>query len=168
MKETISKVFEPQNLVKILQRGKQPGTEVAKQTPKETEINRDFWDDKYGRPNYRDRQQMKYTDENRSWGQKNGYGRRYGNGNRNQQRRAHGGLLLKPKHTTPLQREGSPIEIHHLEGLVVDREMVMGMVRITMIKIEEDIEILNMTLKRKMRKRVILKILLNLKLLHSK
>ena len=78
-----------------------------------------------------------------------------------------GGQLLKLKHTTPLQREGSPIEIHHLEELVVDREMVMGMVKIKMIKIGKDIEILNITLKKKMRKRVILKILLSLKLLHS-
>ena len=164
LEETIPKVIEPQNPVKILQRGKQPGSEVAKQTPKETEINGDFWDDKYGRPNYRDRHQMRYTDENRNWGQKNGYGRRYGNGNKNQQRRAHGGSTTQ---TQTFQRKGSPIEIHHLKELVVDREIVMGMVRIKMIKIEEDIEILNMTLKRRMKKRVILKILLNLKLLHS-
>ena len=78
-----------------------------------------------------------------------------------------GGLLLKLKHTTPPQREESPIEIHHLDELVVDREMVMGMVKIKMIKIERDIEIPNMTLKRRMRKRVILKIPLSLKLLHS-
>ena len=48
-----------------------------------------------------------------------------------------GALLLKLKHTTPPQREGSPIEIHHLEELVVDREMVMGMVKIKMIKQEK-------------------------------
>ena len=48
-----------------------------------------------------------------------------------------GGLLLKLKHTTSPQREGSPIEIHHLEELVVDREMVMGMVKIKMIKTEK-------------------------------
>ena len=46
-----------------------------------------------------------------------------------------GGLLLKLKHTTPPQRKGSPIEIHHLEEWVVDREMVMGMVKIRMTKI---------------------------------
>ena len=80
---------------------------------------------------------------------------------------AMGGLPLKPKHTTPPQREGSPIEIHHLEELVLDREMVMGMVKIKMIKIEGDIEISSMTLRKRMRKRVILKILLSLKLLHS-
>ena len=78
-----------------------------------------------------------------------------------------GGKLLKLKHTTPPQREGSPIEMYHLEELVLDREMIMGMVKTKMIKIEKDIEILNMTLKKKMRKRVILKILLSLKLLHS-
>ena len=76
-----------------------------------------------------------------------------------------GGLLLKLKHITPPQREGSPIEIHHLEELMVDREMVM--VKIKMIKIEKYIEIPNMTLKKKMKKRVILKILLGFKLLHS-
>ena len=160
-------MFEPQNPVKILQRGKQPESGVAKQTPKETEINRNFWDDNYGRPNYRNGYKMRYADENRNWGQKNGYGRRYGNGNKNQQRRAHGGLLLKLRHTTPPQREGSPIEIHHLEELVVDREMVMGMVKIKMIKTGKDIEIPNMTWKKKMRKRVILKIPLSLKLLHN-
>ena len=106
MEETIPKVFEPQNPVKILQRGKQPGSEVAKKTPKETEINGDFWDDKYGRPNYRDRHQMRYTDENRNWGQRNGYGRRYGNGNKNQQRRAHGGSTTQTQtyYTTPKGR----------------------------------------------------------------
>ena len=110
---------------------------------------------------------MRNVDENRNWGLRDGYGRRYGNGNKNQQRRAHGGQLLKLIHTTPPQREGSPIEIHHLEELMVDREMVMGMVKIKMIKIGKDIEILDITLKKKMRKRVILKILLSLKLLHS-
>ena len=78
-----------------------------------------------------------------------------------------GGLLLKLKHITPPQREESPIKIHYLEGLVVDREMVMGMVKIRMIRIEEDIEISSMILRKKMRRRVILKILLSLKLLHS-
>ena len=159
LEETIPKVFEPQNPVKILQRGKQPQSEVAKQTLKETEISRDFWDSNYGRPSYRNGYQMGYTDENRNWGHKNGYGKRYGNGNKNQQRRAHGGLLLKLKHTTPPLREGSPMEMHHLKELVVDREMVMGMVRIKMIKTEKDIEIPNMTWKKKMRKKVILKIL---------
>ena len=77
---------------------------------------------------------MKYTDESRNWKQRNGYGRGYGNGNRNQQRKAHGGLLLKFKHTTPPQREESPIKTHNLEELVVDWEMVMGMVKIGMIK----------------------------------
>ena len=78
-----------------------------------------------------------------------------------------GGLLPKLKHTTPPQREGAPIEIHHLEELVVDREMVMGMVKIKVIKTGKDIGIPNMTWKKKMRKRVILKIPLSLKLLHS-
>ena len=131
-------MFEPQNPVKILQRGKQPQSGVAKQTPKETEISRDFWDDNYGRPNYRNGYQMRYTDENRNWGQRNGYGRRYGNGNKNHQRRAHGSLLLKLKHTTPPQREGSPMGMHHLEELVMGRKMVMGMVKIRMIKTEKD------------------------------
>ena len=167
LEETIPKVFEPQNSVKILQRGKQPQSEVAKQTSKEIGVSKDFWNSNYDRPSYRNGYQMRYVDENRNWGQKNGYGRRYGNGNKNQQRRAHGGQLLKLKHTTPPQREEPPIEIHHLEELVVDREIVMGMVKIKMMKIEKDIEILNMTLKKKIRKRVILKILLNLKLLHS-
>ena len=125
LEETIPKVFEPQNPVKILQRGKQPQSGVAKQTPEETKISKDFWNNDYGKPSYRDGYQIRYADENRNWGQRNGYGRRYGNGNKNQQRRAHGGLLLKLKHTMPPQRGGSPIEMHHLEELVVDREMAM-------------------------------------------
>ena len=106
LEETIPKVFEPQNLVKMLQRGKQPGLGMAKQTPKGTEINRDFWDDNYGRPNYRDRHQMRYTDENRNWGQRNGYGGRYSNGNKNQQRRAHGGSTTQTQtyYTSPKER----------------------------------------------------------------
>ena len=99
-------MFEPQNPVKILQKGKQPESEVAKQTPKEIEINRDFWDDNYGRPNYRNGYQMWYADKNRNWGQRNGYGRRYGNGNKNQQRRAHGGSATQTQtyYTTPKGR----------------------------------------------------------------
>ena len=156
-------MFEPQNPVKILQRGKQLHSEVAKQTPKEIGVSKDFWDSNYDRPSYRNGYQMRYVDKNRNWGQRNGYGRRYGNGNKNQQRRAHGGgSATQTYYTTP--KGGSPIEIHHLEELVVDREMVMGMVKIKMIRTEKDIEILNM---KKMRKRVILKILLSLKLLHS-
>ena len=73
------------------------------------------------------------------------------------------GLLLKLKHTMPPQREGSPIEIHLSEEWMVDKEMVMGMVEIKMIKIEKSIGTLNMILRRKIRKRVTLKILLNLK-----
>ena len=98
--------LQPQNPVKILQRGKQPQSGVAKQTPKETEINRDFWDDNYGRPNYRNGYQIRYTDENRNWGQRKGYGRRYGNGNKNQQRRAHGGSATQTQtyYTTPKGR----------------------------------------------------------------
>ena len=104
--ETIPNVFEPQNPVKILQRGKKPQSEVAKQTPKETEISRDFWVENYGRPSYRNGYQMRYSDENRNWGQRNGYGRRYGNGNKNQQRRAHGGSATQTQtyHTTPKGR----------------------------------------------------------------
>ena len=165
--EIIPKVFEPQNPVKILQRGKQPQSEVAKQTPKEVGVRKDFWDSNYDRPSHRNGYQMRYVDENRNWGRWNGYGRRYGNGDKNQQRRAHGGSATQTQtyYTTP--KEGSLIEIHHLEELVVDREMIMGMVKLKMIKIGKDIEILDMALKKKMRKRVILKILLSLKLLHS-
>ena len=49
---------------------------------------------------------MGYPSENRDWEQRNGYGRRYGNGNRNQQRRAHGGTTTQTQtqHTTPKER----------------------------------------------------------------
>ena len=106
LEETIPKVFEPQNPVKILQRGKQPQSGVAKQTPGEAEISRDFWDNSHGRPSYRNRYQMRYADENRNWEQRNGYGKRYGNGNKNQQRRAHGGSATQTQtyYTTPKGR----------------------------------------------------------------
>ena len=106
LEETIPKVFEPQGPVKILQRGKQPQSEVAKQTPIKTGVNRDFWNNSYGGPNDRSGYQMGYPSENRDWKQRNGYGRRYGNGNKNQQRRAHGGTTTHAQthHTTPKGR----------------------------------------------------------------
>ena len=110
LEETIPKVFEPQGPIRILQRGKQPQSEVVKQTPTKTGVNRDFWNSGYGGPNYRNGYQMGYPNENRNWEQRNGYGRRYGNGNKHQQRRPMEGLLLRLKHNTPPQREGSPIK----------------------------------------------------------
>ena len=99
-------MFEPQNSVQILQRGKQPQSEVAKQTPKEIGVSKDFWNSNYDRPSYRNGYQMRYVDKNRNWGQRNGYGRRYGNGNKNQQRRAHGGSATQTQtyYTTPKGR----------------------------------------------------------------
>ena len=48
---------------------------------------------------------MRHVDENRNWKQRNGYGRRYGNGNKNQ-RRAHGGSATQTQtyYTTPKGR----------------------------------------------------------------
>ena len=106
LEETISKVFEPQGPVRILQRGKQPQSEVAKQTPVKTGVNKDFWNSGYNGPNYRNGYQMGYPSESRNWEQRNGYGRRYGNGNKNQQRRAHGGTTAQTQtyHTAPKGR----------------------------------------------------------------
>ena len=106
LEEMMPKVFEPQGPVRILQKDKQPQSEVAKQTPIKTGVNRDFWNSGYGGPNYRNGYQMGYPSENRNWEQRNGYGRRYGNGNRNQQRRAHGGTTAQTQthHTTPKGR----------------------------------------------------------------
>ena len=42
LEETIPKVFEPQGAIRVLQRGKQPQSEVAKQTPTKIGVNRDF------------------------------------------------------------------------------------------------------------------------------
>ena len=67
--ETIPKVFEPQGPVKILQKGKQPQSEVTKQTPIKTRVNRDFWNSGYGGPNYRNGYQMGHPGENRNWEQ---------------------------------------------------------------------------------------------------
>ena len=157
------KVFEPQAPVKILQRAKQPQSEVAKQTPIKTGINRDFWNSSYGGPNYRSGYQMGYPTENRNWEQRNGYGRRYGNGNKNQQRRAHGGTTTQAQthHTTPRGRVPY--------GNTPSRRMGGGQGNgdgngeDKDDKIEKSIETLNIILKKKMRKRVTLKILLNLK-----
>ena len=116
--ETMPKVFEPQAPVKILQRGKQPQSEVAKQTSIKTGVNRDFWNSSYGGPNYKSGYQMGYPSENRNWEQRNGYGRRYGNENKNQQKRAHGGTTAQtqtyrtspkgrvPYRNTPSRRMG--------------------------------------------------------------
>ena len=106
LEETIPKVFEPQGPIRVLQKGKQPQSEVAKQTPTKTGVNRDFLNSGYSGPNYRNGYQMGYPGESRNWEQRNGYGRRYGNGNRNQQRRAHGGTTTQTQtqHTTPKER----------------------------------------------------------------
>ena len=106
LEETIPKVFEPQAPVKILQRGKQPQPEVEKQISTKTGVNRDFWNSCYGGLNYRNGYQMGYPSENRNWEQRNGYGRRCGNGNKHQQRRAHGGTAAQTQtqHTTPKGR----------------------------------------------------------------
>ena len=99
-------MFEPQAPVKILPRGRQPQSEVTKQTPIRIGANRDLWNNSNGGPNYRNGHQMGYPSENRSWVQRNGYGRRYGNGNRNQQKRAHGGTTAQTQthYTTPKGR----------------------------------------------------------------
>ena len=143
LEETMPKVFEPQAPVRILQRGKQPQSEVAKQTPIKTGVNRDFWNSSYGGPNYRSRCQMGYPSENRNWKQKMDIVEGMAMGIKTGREGPMGGLLLRLKHITPPQGEGFPMEIHHPEEWVVDREMVMGMVKIKMIKIEKSIETLN-------------------------
>ena len=162
LEETMPKVFEPQGPVKILQRGKQPQSEVAKHTPIKTGVNRDFWNNGYGGPNYRSEYQMGYPSENRNWEQRNGYGRGYGNGNRNQQRRTHEGTTTQtqtynttpkgrvPYRNTPSRRMGGGQGDGDGNGEDKDDQK------------EKSIETLNIILK-KMRKRVILKILLNSK-----
>ena len=47
LEETIPKVSEPQGPVKILQKGKQPQSGVAKQAPIQTGVSRDFWNSGY-------------------------------------------------------------------------------------------------------------------------
>ena len=106
LEETIPRVFEPQGPVKVLQRGKQPQPEVARQISPKTGVNRDFWNSSYSGPNYRNGYQRGYPAENRSWEQRNGYGRRYGNENKNQQRGTHRGTTTQTQthHTTPRGR----------------------------------------------------------------
>ena len=62
---------------------------MAKQAPIKAGVHKDFWNSSYSGPNYRNGYQMGYPNENRNWEQRNRYGKRYGNGNRNQQRGAH-------------------------------------------------------------------------------
>ena len=163
LEETIPKVFEPQDPVKILQRGKQPQSEVAKQTPIRTGVNRDLWNSSYGGPSYRNGYQMGYSSENRNWEQKNGYGRRYANGNKNQQKRAHGGTTAQTQtyHTTPKGRV--PYKNTPSRRLSGGQGNGDGNGEDKDDKNRKSIDTLNIILKKKMRKRVILKILLNLK-----
>ena len=163
LEETIPKVFEPQGPIRVLQRGKQPQSEVAKQTSTRTGVNRDFWNSGYSGPNYRNGYQMGYPDESRNWEQRNGYGRRHGNGNRNQQRRAHGGTATQTQtqHTIPKERvpyKNTPSR--RMSGRQGDGDE-NGEDKDD--KNRKSIETLNMILRKKMRKRVILKTLLNLK-----
>ena len=163
LEETIPKVFEPQGPVKILQKGKQPQPEVTKQTLIKTRLIGIFGTVVMVGPiiEMGIRWDILVRIGIGSKGMDMVEGMAMGiNINRE---RPMEGLLSRLKHITPPQREGSPIKIHHPEEWVENKEMVMGMVKIKMIKIEESIEILNMILKKKMRKRVILKILLNLK-----
>ena len=106
LEETIPKVFKPQGPIRVLQRGKQPQPEIVKQAPTKIGVYRDFWNSGYSGPNYRNGYQVGYPGESRNWEQRNGYGRRYGNGNRNQQRRTHGGTTVQTQtqHTTPKER----------------------------------------------------------------
>ena len=134
LEEIIPKVFEPQGPVRILQRGKQPQSEVAKQTPVKTGINKDFWNSGYSGPNYRNGYQMGYPSESRKWNKEMDMVGGMAMGIKTNKEGPMEGLLLRLKHITPSQREGSPIRTHHPEEWVVDREMVMGMVRIKMIK----------------------------------
>ena len=106
LEETIPKVFEPQGPVEILQKGKQPQLEMVKQAPNKIGVNREYWSNGYCGPSYRNWYQLGYPSADRNLEQRNGYGRRYGNGNRTQQRRAHGGTTTQTQtyHTTPKGR----------------------------------------------------------------
>ena len=136
---------------------------MAKQSPIKTGVNRDFWNSSYGGPNYRNGYQMGYPSENRNWGQRNGYGRRYGNGNKNQQRRAHGGTIAQTQthHTTPKGRV--PYKNTPSRRMSGGQGNGDGNGEDKDDKNRKKKKTLNIILKKKMRKRVILKILLNLK-----
>ena len=116
MEETIPKVFEPQGPIRVLQRGKQPQSEVAKQTPTRTGVNRDFWNNGYSGPNYRNGYQMGYPDKvgigNKGMDMVEGMAM----GIEISREGPMGGLLHRLKHNTPPQRKGFPIKTHHLEG----------------------------------------------------
>ena len=114
---------------------------MAKQTPIKTGVNRDFWNSNYGGRSYRSEYQMGYPSENKNWNRGMDMVGGMAMEIKTSREGPMEGLLLKLKHNTPPQREGSPIKTHHPEEWVVDREMVMGMVNIKMIKIEKSIEI---------------------------
>ena len=76
--------------MRILQRGEQPVSGITRQAPREVRNNKYFWNNGYERPNYRNGYEMGYEHENKDWGQRNDYGRRYGNGNKGRQGKTYG------------------------------------------------------------------------------
>ena len=116
LEETIPKVFKPQGPIRVLQRGKQPQSEVAKQTPTKQGLIGIFGIVVIMGP---------IIEMGIRWG----ILVKVGIGNRGMDM-VEGmameieisregpveGLLLRLKHNTPPQRKGFPIKTHHLEG----------------------------------------------------
>ena len=103
-KESIPRKFEPQTPVKVLQRGKQSMTAIPSQTPKRPRDDRYAqgqnysWYNGYVEPEYWGGYRTWYSYRpghshgNKSWGQGNGYGKKYGAGDKKRQGRVYGAL----------------------------------------------------------------------------
>ena len=153
-KESIPRKFKPKTPVKVLQRGKQSITAMPGQTPKKSR------DDKYAQGQnyswYNGHVESEYWNGyrtgysygpghsygNKSWGQGNGYGKKYGAGDSKRQVRAYGTSGTQTIPITQPMKTGELPNIHHQGVFVVAREVMMEM-RVT----RKSIEIPNMILR---------------------
>ena len=119
-KENIPRKFEPKTPVKVLQRDKQPIITIPRQAPTRPRGDRYAqgqyysWTNGYIEPEYRGGYGTGYSyrpgdsHENKNWGQGNGYGKKYGAGDKKRQGRAYGasGTQSHTYYTTHGTRRG--------------------------------------------------------------
>ena len=178
-KESIPRKFEPETPVKVLQRGKQSITTVPSQAHKRPKNDRYaqsqnyFWNKSYVNPEYWNEHRPGYSygpghgHENKSWGQGNGYGKKYGAEDKKRQERFIVHQVPKAMPIIPTIEVGNLLSLHHQGGLVVAKKVMTEMGVIRVMVTGESIGVPTMILKMKMKRRVIQKIHLNLKSLHS-
>ena len=143
-KESIPRKSKPKTPVKVLQRGKQAMTAIPSQTPKRPRDDRYAqgqnysWYNGYVEPEYQGGYRAWYSYGtgcsygNNSWGQGNGYGKKYSAGNKERQGRAYGasGAQSHTYYTTHESR--GTVKYTPSRVLVVAREamMEMGVIRV--------------------------------------